>query len=55
MAAPTTVQAVVTWFSSRLPPRQAVDLSGGTHHRVDAGGISFRFRVSQPTVTVVRG
>ena len=45
---------IVTWFSSPLPPRQAVDLSGGTHHRVDAGDISFSFRVSQPTVTVVR-
>ena len=53
---------IVTWFSSR-PPRQdageprtvnPVELSGGTHHRVDAGSVSWSFQTTQPTVTVVR-
>ena len=37
-----------------VPQRQAVELSGVTHHRVDAVGISVSVRVSQPVVTVVR-
>ena len=45
------------------PPRQdageprtvnPVELSGGTHHRVDAGSVSWSFQTTQPTVTVVR-
>ena len=31
-----------------------VELSGGTHHRVDAGSVSWSFQTTQPTVTVVR-
>ena len=43
-----------TWLTPPLPQRQAVELSGGTHHRVDAGSVSWSFQTTQPTVTVVR-
>ena len=36
------------------PQRQAVELSGGTHHRVDAGSVKFSFHTPQATVTHVR-
>ena len=42
-----------TWVTPPLPQRQAVELSGGTHRRVDAGSVEFVFTVSQPRVTVV--
>ena len=47
------------WLFWRLPPPQPrtvnpVELSGGTHHRVDAGSVSWSFQTTQPTVTVVR-
>ena len=48
------VTNIKTWFTPPLPQRQAVELSGVTHHRVDAIGISVSVRLSQPTVTVVR-
>ena len=48
------VTDIKTWFTPPPPQRQAVELSGGTHHRVDAGSVEFLFAVSQPTVTVVR-
>ena len=48
------VTDIKTWFTPPLPPRQAVELSGGTHHRVDADSVEFVFTVSQPRVTVVR-
>ena len=48
------VTNIKTWFTPPLPQRQAVELSGVTHHRVDAGSVSWSFRLSQPTVTVVR-
>ena len=48
------VTDIKTWFTAPLPQRQAVELSGGTHHRVDAGSVEFVFTVSQSRVTVVR-
>ena len=48
------VTDIKTWFTAPLPQRQAVELSGGTHHRVDAGSVEFVFTLSQPRVTVVR-
>ena len=48
------VTNIKTWFTPPRPQRQAVELSGGTHHRVDAGSVEWKFAVSQPTVTVVR-
>ena len=47
------VTDIKTWFTPSQPQRQAVELSGGTHHRVDAGIVEFVFTVSQPRVTVV--
>ena len=43
-----------TWLTPSPPQRQAVELSGGTHHRLAASGIRVSVRVSQPTLTVVR-
>ena len=48
------VADIKTWFTPPLPQRQAVEMSGGTHHRVDAGSVEFVLTVSQPRVTVVR-
>ena len=36
-----------TWLTPPLPQRQAVELSGGTHHRVDAGSVSWSFQTTQ--------
>ena len=47
------VANIKTWFTPPLPQRQAVELSGGTHHRVDAGSVELVFTLSQPRVTVV--
>ena len=48
------VSTVTNWFTQPPPQRQTVELSGGTHHRVDAGSIKWAFDVPQATVTVVR-
>ena len=48
------VTNIRTCFTPPLPQRQAVELSGGTHHRVDAGSVEFKFGVPQLTVTAVR-
>ena len=48
------VSTVTNWFTPPPPQRQAVELSGGTHHRVDAGSVKWAFDVPQATVTVVR-
>ena len=48
------VTNIKTWFTPPRPQRQAVELSGGTHHSVDAGSVELKVALSQPTVTVVR-
>ena len=48
------VSTVTNWFTPPPPQRQAVELSGGTHHRVDAGRVEFKIGVPQLTVRVVR-
>ena len=58
LSAVSDVVSIVTdsksWFTPPLPQRQAVELSGGKHHFVDAGRVEFKFGVPQPTVTAVR-
>ena len=44
---------VTNWFTPPLQPRHAVERSGGTHHRVDAGSVEFVVTLSQPRVTLV--
>ena len=48
------VTDIKTWFTPPLRQRPTAELSGGTHHRVDAGSVELVFTVSQPRVTVVQ-
>ena len=48
------VSGVTNWFTPPLQPRHAVERSGGTHHRVDAGSVEFVVTLSQPRVTLVQ-
>ena len=41
------VSTVTNWFTPSPPQRQTVELSGGTHHRVDAGSVKWAFDVPQ--------